>query len=1486
MLSGGAGAKIPNDYEDLWGAEGLLSVVLGEADNIRIEEPGVFDAEFYTEKDDKRLYWQAKIHEERGNWSLYSIKHVLASFGKRIAEGHCVRFVSTTDAKDLRELARDCRSALDWQEFQQRFLLPVQIRRSRFTQVMRCWDLQDEELTFHRLRMLETRVKDEDSLRDDLLLKLQFRFDAPPNSTLATLKDLYRTSVHKLLNANDVRSALESVGIRELVITATDHDREQLLAVTTQYCEAQKQILIRETLTPRKEIADLKQKLQAKENVQDVFLVGEAGSGKSGAVLELIQYLKDETIPVLAFRMDMLPPSLSTPRALGQHWSLTDSPIRILTQLHPRRCIAVVIDQLDAVSTASGRLSPLAGLLDGLLNEIDGARASSNEILLLLVCREFDIDNDAQLRRLRSRKHITQKIGKLSKDEVLAIVRPLRAGQSLTDKQIETLRLPQNLSLYVQILDGAEDGLAFTSQQDLFDRYWVIKRKAVLAKSGLAMDHWHEAIDGFVGYANSRQTLSVPVEHLDSLPPQYLEALLSEGVMLKDEQRIRFRHESFFDYSYCRRLYTKGIDVVAEWENDEQHLFRRSQVRQWLTYVRAREASAYLNCVQRILASQTIRPHIKTHVLQVVMAVEDPFRDEWVLLKPLIEAGLKTPKVEQSSEGWLASRAWETFSNSNTWFPLFVENGECVSWFKTGDSLVADDLSFYLRFQARSNPTVVSSVLLGLMDSPMLTNQRLLNILAFSNLHKSRSLFELTLRFISDGRLDDMGDHVLDNDLAKAEPAWYAELAAQSLKRWATIIEAHHGDGPMPYIKLCSALQGEDIIAAAKAAPDTYLELVLPEVIRLAELSRFEQEGPLRFSWIWAHRWDDDFPSSTEAYVIGCEEALATIAATDPIHADQYANSLATMPYTVSNEMLLRLFAAAPEHFGDRGCRFLIENPGRIEQGFFNQHMWWGRQVILKCSPHCSDEVFQELERAMLNYRHHKHKRYWDEVYELSSALDPNRLSNSGRRQVADLEKRFPHKRFERKKGITIGTYTPIPETAYAHMTDQQWLSAMQKHNDPHFHDWDRPGMGGPWELAQGMESRVKEEPERFARLFHELPENVDSSYPRHILSGLKDSTAANDLRLSIALDGLSKEGCIMAALGLIKAVAMEELLDHEVVERLCNVALTDPSPESERWKDDERQGEGMFSQGINSARGEAMRTLAEILHKDGRHKDRIVALLEESKSDPSLAVRSCGMAIVRNLTGYDIPIALKFFLDFAAIDIRIVDSQHARVFFDWALWKHLSELEWIISEAHKKENISLHKFAGRASAIASLTNPDRQDLVARALQGPVASRKGVLEVAKANLASEEHRLLCVNWLLTLFQDADESLRKDAAHCFWQLWHKHDGSIKGTEDFIRGFVASPAFVTDPSTLLHALDDNALEMTDLVIDVCEAYLSAVDRGNDGGRFRVDDHSVSKLIFRTYQHLPDGPDRMRALDLIDRMCVAGVSTSAELLAEFDR
>ena len=65
-----------------------------------------------------------------------------------------------------------------------------------------------------------------------------------------------------------------------------------------------------------------------------------------------------------------------------------------------------------------------------------------------------------------------------------------------------------------------------------------------------------------------------------------LNALASEGVVYVQNDAVGFFHESFFDYAFARAFVRSGGDLVQWLLDDEQHLFRRSQVRQVLQFLR------------------------------------------------------------------------------------------------------------------------------------------------------------------------------------------------------------------------------------------------------------------------------------------------------------------------------------------------------------------------------------------------------------------------------------------------------------------------------------------------------------------------------------------------------------------------------------------------------------------------------------------------------------------------------------------------------------------------------------------------------------------------------------------------------------------------------------------------------------------------------------------------------------------------------------
>lgn len=218
--------------------------------------------------------------------------------------------------------------------------------------------------------------------------------------------------------------------------------------------------------------------------------MGAAGAGKTACVVELVDGLRNRSIPavVLAFRVDRLNPVTNTAE-LGEQLGLEESPTLVLAAAAAGGEGVLIIDQLDAISSASGRSSDFFEVVEALLAEARGLRAKV-KLHVVVVCRAFDLENDHRLRRL-TEKHTKTTVGDLAEAEVKKILTAdgFRADV-LHPKQLQLLLLPQNLTMFLGA--GFDPGRtpAFTSAKELFDRYWDEKRSAVGARAAPAKDEW------------------------------------------------------------------------------------------------------------------------------------------------------------------------------------------------------------------------------------------------------------------------------------------------------------------------------------------------------------------------------------------------------------------------------------------------------------------------------------------------------------------------------------------------------------------------------------------------------------------------------------------------------------------------------------------------------------------------------------------------------------------------------------------------------------------------------------------------------------------------------------------------------------------------------------------------------------------------------------------------------------------------------------
>ncbi len=361
------------------------------------------------------------------------------------------------------------------------------------------------------------------------------------------------------------------------------------------------------------------------------LFIGTAGVGKSCSIAGLLEGLGANGIPYFALRLDT-PYGAMTPMTLGRELGFPMSPVNLLAAVAEGGRSVLLLDQLDALSFISGRKTITWELLSDLLAE---AEAYPN-MRVWLACRDFDLQYDYRLQRLVAERAAQQvSIGLLSVDVVQYQINQ-RAGLSadaLTPAQIEMLRTPMHLSLYLE--GEPENQPSFASVQDLYNRYWRRKKEKVDQRLGRE-SKWNGVMDHLCDELSHNQTLTAPRLALEENFGTDVQAMASEHVIVLDLGRYRFFHEGFFDYAFARRFALRNRTLVELLLHDgEQHLFRRAQVRQILSYLRDQDdgRDRYYKELRLLMTTDGIRPHIIKLVMDWLANQPDPSLEEADILK-------------------------------------------------------------------------------------------------------------------------------------------------------------------------------------------------------------------------------------------------------------------------------------------------------------------------------------------------------------------------------------------------------------------------------------------------------------------------------------------------------------------------------------------------------------------------------------------------------------------------------------------------------------------------------------------------------------------------------------------------------------------------------------------------------------------------------------------------------------------------------------
>jgi hypothetical protein len=961
------------------------------------------------------------------------------------------------------------------------------------------------------------------------------------------------------------------------------------------------------------------------------------------------------------------------------------------------------------------------------------------------------------------------------------------------------------------------------------------------------------------------------------------DVLASEHVLVRQDQRISFFHEAFFDYAFARGWLARDEPLVAFLLSGEQELFRRAQVRQVLVHLHAEDPERFIVEVEALLADPGIRFHINEVVLALLRAIEQPSHAEWELVERRINDG--SPFVE---------RLWSML-RTPAWFARVDGEGRLEQWLTGEDEELRNRALDVMLGSVKEHSARVAELLTAVRDRPFYANA-LRGLAFYTDLHESREMFDLVIDAIGRGIYDDdahrlfMSAHAIANE----RPQWAVEL----LKAWFV---DRPGAMDLTDDNKIAALDTRDhdsqeiIAGAAAKAPAEFCQVVVPFLLAaMAATSEGNERVPKRdrhfgYRTFNCGRYDVD-----EALLYGARDALRALAASNDEHLDALLDLLAADEHDAAQWLLYEALAAAAETRAEQAYDLLTSGDHRLFCGYSDGLNWTTRELIQAIAPRLSDEQILSLEQTFMALRPE-----WEpppggySSFTLLSALPRDRLSDSGRRRLGEQQRLFERDEPSAPVGITAGfVRSPIPETAAERMNDEQWLRAIVKHasDEANYSNL----TGGADELASVLTQQTVADPARFVALGTRFDSETHPAYVNAILHGLRQTTEIEPaavfdyMRHVVSLGRPDHDRWLPE--GLHGRLA--EDVPDDIIELLLGLARRSSDPEEEAWQRTGWSGQRVYegnplSHGMNSARGAAALILGDLLvhDADGSRAALVEPHFEELASDPSLAVRSCVAHVLAAGLRHARESAVKSFalLIDAPDDLLRADTvEHLIIYIGF---RDAAIVKPVIERMMVSEIDSVRDAGGRLAAFAGLEFETGELLDDALASEDRFIRKGAATICAHRLPFTADAEAATAALDQLFDDPDEEVRDAAAEVAGALRHQ---PLEPNRALILRLLHSAAFPDALAQLLFTLEESTERVDDLVlattrrfIDVFGGQVSSI-----ASRASADARHVGELLLRAYTQAPDRDARAATLDLIDELLTQAAYDLAKLVGQAER
>lgn len=1233
-----------------------------------------------------------------------------------------------------------------------------------------------------------------------------------------------------------------------------------------------------------KEIGQIFDNILKNENSL-LFLTGKAGGGKSVALTNIIYRLKDENIPYLFFRIDRLNFHALPQTFAKQNFNMDDSPEIVLArEVQNHKCV-LIIDQIDTVSTVSGRHPEFFDCISQIIN----SAIKINNMHVIVACRKFDIENDDRFRKISKNKQQFT-IDELSEENVKNTLSNANYDYTkLSKKQIQLLKLPIYLSLFVLLheenseinLKNIETGI------DLFDKYWKLKKHKI--NSDIDIENIVEKIS-FAMYQN--QSLSINEQEFLKFT-SLVNTLISEGLLTRHNNQLSFFHETFFDYIFARKFISEGNDLLSFIKKSNQELFMRSLIRQILFLLYHKNLPFFITTIDNLFTDEHIRFHLKLTTLNTLSIIDIANDNIWGVLSKHLNTNLEF-------------NIWRVIYPSNNWFLFLISNGFLKKELTRFKECKFNNVITIISENFAKSPEECFELLYPYINIDTEWNDLILRLISFDKVYKHEKIFKLLKLILQSNNFS--SNTIFKNSIR--------ELNEHNKHKWAidifyicvewnfkNKIETYNPDNEK-YFFTCKDYESNAIISIAEKEPVEFFERISPLFFKLIKkFSSKNEKDSLLYDTIWKIRsYGTFFLSLDDVILCALERSLQIIAQKHTAESKNILDKLLKYGYYESvTYLLMRMFKFSHQEYSNTAIDYIISNPPCLKTSWAinGADYWVAREALENISKYCSKKSFGDLCNSIKDYYPrfelgrdgYKYKMRGLLHFIHFTVLPIERLDNECKKYLGELNRKFLKYELSPPEPMEAKIVSsPIDSNKTDRMTDDEWFTAIKKYDKKkNIQDFFK---GGAHQLSGELQRLTKTNPIRFSKLALKFEDDFNESYFNSILIGLKESKCPPNQAFKVIeyFYSMQKKPGMRWVPFLLSNFISEEI-PVEILNIIKWCAIDNNDTEDDLLIN----GTGdLLATAINSTTGTSVEFVGKLLGVNEKYYlffKEYIPLIIQTGSPSTLTVAGL---IIYNLYRYDKSTAIDLLFTKRIIDnSEVLQTHYYKNFMFFLVYEYQNlpmlikiKLQYYISCFRFSKNENLKKFGMSLTCGLSFNSFLNELYIFICKKISKTLRQSMADVFSKNVTYKPKQHMLISNLIFLFNDKDKEIRNKASNCMFKL--KDRIIDENSTRLIKKFIQSNSFIENSRSVVNIIKNSNSHIPDLLFQTAEKMTDILESNNEDSTIKIhyESREIMELVLRAYRQENTIDLKIKCLDIIDKLLSYNSYEAEKKLEEMER